>query len=150
MFKRIRTIAGLAAVTAVAGTAVAGVASPPTAEAASCRQYAIPSSFKIEHDNDWTVKTRAKSGKFKWQVTAWNNAVDYTLYGTMRLSRFDTSPGRNGERPEVEFTIALSNGSTGVYTGKINRRNFIIGQTTDEFHRGSTADFWVTEPVDCA
>jgi hypothetical protein len=150
MFKPTRTIAGLIAVTAVAATAAAGAAMPSAADAAGCRQYAIPSSFKIAQGNGWTVKTRGKSGKFKWQVSAWPDPREYTEFGTMRLSRFDTSPGKYGERPIVEFTVALSNGSTGFYTGKINRRGFIKGTSTDEFHSGSETDFWVLDPVDCA
>ena len=130
--------------------AAAGVAMPAAAEAAACRQYAIPSSFKIDHSHGWTVQTGKKSGKFKWQVSAWPDPRVYTRFGTLRLNRFDTSPGKKGERPKVEPTVALSNGSTGVYEGKINRRDFITGITNDEFHRGESADFWVTEPVDCA
>jgi hypothetical protein len=147
MFKPTRTIAGLIAVTAVAGTVAA---MPAAADAAACRQYEIPSSFEIEHGHGWTVKTSRKSGKFKWQVSAWPDPRVYTEFGTMKLTRFDTSPGNKGERPKVEFTVTLSNGSAGVYTGKINRNNFITGITRDEFHPGERADFWVPEAVDCA
>ena len=127
MFKPIRSIAGIAAVTAVAGVAAVGGAAPESAEAASCRQYAIPSSFTIDHGHGWTVKTRRKIGKFKWEVSAWHNPRRSTVFGTMRLTRFDTTPGPKGERPEVEFTISLNNGSAGYYEGKINRRNFLTG-----------------------
>ena len=150
MFKPSRRIAGLIAVTAVTAVTGTGAAMPAAADAAACRQYEIPSSFEIRHSHGWTVKTGRKSKKFKWQVSAWPNPREYTLFGTMNLTRFDTSAGKKGARPEVEFTVALGNGSTGVYTGKINRRNFIKGITEDEFHPGERARFWVPEPVDCA
>ena len=71
MFKSIRTTAGLAAIAAAAATAAAGVASPPAAEAAHCRQYAIPKSLQIEQANDWTVVTGKKLDAFEWQASAW-------------------------------------------------------------------------------
>ena len=137
MFKPIRSIA---AVAAVAGVAAVGAAAPQTAEAAGC-YWQIPSSFEIGHDNGWTVETRRKAGKFKWNVIAHNG---YQLTGKMKLTRFDVS----GTKPKVEFTVSLSNGSAGVYTGTINKRGFIKGTTTDEFS-GAMTYFWVTEPVDC-
>jgi hypothetical protein len=144
MFKPTRTIAGLVAITAVAGTAAAGVAMPSSADAAARCYWEIPSSFEIGHSNGWTVETGSKIGKFKWQVDALHPGVN-TESGKLKLTRFDTS----GVKPKVEFTVTLSNGSTGVYRGTINRRGFIKGTTTDEFHPGSSAGFWVLEPVDC-
>ena len=141
MFKSIRSIAGIAAVAAVAGVAAVGGAAPQSAEAARC-YWQIPSSFEIKHDNGWTVVTRSKAGKFKWNIDAHNG---YNLSGKMKLTRFDVS----GTKPKVVFTVSLSNGSAGVYTGTINKRGFIKGTTTDEFS-GAMASFWVPEPVDCA
>jgi len=150
MFKPSRTIAGLIAVTAVTAVAGTGAAMPAAAEAAACRQYEIPSSFVIRHSHRWIVKTGGKSGKFKWRVSAWPNPRVYTEFGTMNLTRFDTSAGKKGARPVVEFTVSLGNGSAGVYEGKIDRDNFIRGTTKDKFHPGEWADFWVPEAVDCA
>jgi hypothetical protein len=154
MFKPLRTVA---AVAAVAGVAAVGGAAPssadaavaPSAHAAARCYYEIPSSFVIKHSNGWTVATRSKAGRVKWNISAWYGSRQSTLFGTMRLTRFDVAPGRNGERPIVEFTVTLSNGSAGVYTGTISRRGFIIGNTADEFHPDSTARFWVLDPVDC-
>lgn len=142
MFKSIRTIAGIAA---VAGVAAVGGAAPQSAEAAARCYWEIPPSFEIKQDNGWTVKTRSKAGKFKWNISAYPDPREYTQFGKMRLTRFDVS----GNKPKVEFTVTLSNGSAGVYTGTINKRGFIKGTTTDEFNSGSTAYFWVLEPVDC-
>jgi hypothetical protein len=150
MFKPSRRIAGLIAVTAVTAVTGTGAAMPAAADAAACRQYEIPSSFEIRHSHRWIVKTGRKTKKFKWRVSAWPNPREYTLSGTMHLTRFDTSAGKKGVRPEVHFTVALSNGSTGVYKGKIDRDNVISGWTEDKFHPGEKADFWVPEPVDCA
>jgi hypothetical protein len=145
MFKSIRTIAGIAAVAAVAGVGAVGGAAPQSAEAAARCYWEIPSSFEIKQDNGWTVYTRSKAGKYKWNISAYGNPREYTLFGKLRLTRFDVS----GNKPKVEFTVTLSNGSAGVYTGTINKRGFIKGTSTDEFNSGSTAYFWVTEPVDC-
>ena len=142
MFKPIRTIASIAAVSAVAA---AGGAAPSSAEAAGRCYWQIPSSFVIKQDNGWTVATRSKAGKYKWNISAYGNPREYTLFGKMRLTRFDVS----GVKPKVEFTVSLSNGSTGVYTGTINKRGFIKGTSVDEFNPESTAYFWVPEPVDC-
>jgi hypothetical protein len=145
MFKSIRTTAGIAAVAAVAGVAAVGGAAPQSAEAAARCYWEIPSAFEIKQDNGWTVKTRSKAGKYKWNISAYPGARDYTSFGKMRLTRFDVS----GSRPQVEFTVTLSNGSAGVYTGTINKRGFIKGTTTDEFS-GAMTYFRVLEPVDCA
>lgn len=154
MFKPLRTVAAVAAVagaTALGGAAPAGAhtAEQPTAHAAARCYWQIPSSFMIRHSNGWDVKSFSKAGRLKWNVMAAYGKNRYTQSGTMRLTRFDVSPGRNGERPIVEFTIALGNDSAGVYTGTISRRGFIMGTTTDEFHPDSTARFWMLEPVDC-
>ena len=140
MFKPIRSIA---AVAAVAGVAAVGGAAPQSAEAAGC-YWQIPSSFEIKQDNGWTVKTRSKAGKFKWNTSAYPAVRDYTMFGKMRLTRFDVS----GTKPRVEFTVTHSNGSAGFYTGTINKRGFIKGTSTDEFS-GAMSYFWVLEPVDC-
>ena len=144
MFKPIRTLAGITAVAAVAAvTAVAGTA-PSSADAAARCYWQIPSSFKIKQDNRWTVETRSKAGKYKWNVSAYSTPRTSTLFGKLRLTRFDVS----GVKPVVEFTVSLSNGSTGFYEGTINKRGIITGTTSDEFS-DATADFWVPEPVDC-
>jgi hypothetical protein len=153
MFKPLRTIATVAAVAGVAAVggaapASAHTAAQPTAHAARC-YYRIPSSFMIRHSNGWDVATFSKAGRLKWNVKAAYGKNRYTLSGIMRLTRFDVSPGRNGERPIVEFTVTLNNGSAGVYTGTISRRGFIMGTTADEFHPDSTARFWMLDPVDC-
>jgi hypothetical protein len=141
MFKPIRSIA---AVAAVAGVAAVGGATPQSAEAAARCYWQIPTSFEIKQDNGWTVYTRSKAGKFKWNTGAYGTPREYTMFGKMRLTRFDVS----GTKPRVEFTVTHSNGSAGFYTGTINKRGFIKGTSTDEFS-GATAYFWVLEPVDC-
>ena len=147
MFKSIRTTAGLAAIAAVAATAAAGVASPPAAEAASyCRYYKVPTSLEVRQGNGWTVKTGARTGKYKWQVSAWPNGRPYTKFGTLRLTRFDTTAST---KSKVEFTVTLSNGNAGFYSGTINSRGFIKGWTEDEFNDVPTDSFRVMQPVEC-
>jgi len=155
MFKPIRTIAGIAAVAAVAGTAAAGTAATSTADAArSCHYWEIPSSFVINQPrNGWTVKTRGKPVDFKWQVSAYPYPRVYTEFGTLKLTRFDTKPSKSKRRedwPKVEFTVALDNGSTGLYTGRIDPDGFIDGTTRDRFNSRAKSDFEVREPLDCA
>ena len=90
------------------------------------------------------MQTREKIGKFKWHVRAWPDPTASIEFGKLRLTRFDTS----GNKPRVELTITLSNGSSGFYEGTINK-GLHQRPTTDEFHPESTACFWVLEPVDC-
>ena len=151
MFKSIRTTAGLAAIAAVTASAAAGVASPPAAEAAHCRQYAVPKSLEIEQANDWTVVTGKKVDAFTWRVSTWPNPRDYTRFGTLYLTRFDTTkPKASTVRPQVEFTVTQKNGSVGIYEGEIDSDRFIVGTTRDKFNGGKRVDFWSTEPMKCA
>jgi hypothetical protein len=149
MFKSIRTTAGLAAIAAVAATAAAGVASTPAAEAAHCRQYAIPRSLQIEQANDWTVVTGKKLDAFEWQASAWPEPRDYTRFGSLYLTRFDTTRAP-GTTPQVEFTLTQKNGTVGIYKGEIDSDRFIVGTTRDKFNRGRKVDFWSTNPMRCA
>ena len=76
----------------------------------------------------------------------------YTEFGTLNLTRFDTEPSKSRNRddwPQVQFTVALDNGSTGIYTGRIDRNGFIDGTTRDRFNSRSKSDFEVRKPLDC-
>ena len=149
MFKSIRTTAGLTAIAAVAASAAAGVASPPAAEAAHCRQYAVPKSLQIKQANGWTVVTGKKIEPFTWRASA-SHPGDYTRTGTLYLGRFDTTkPKASTVRPKVEFTVT-QNGTVGIYEGEIDSHRFIVGTTRDKFNRGKRVDFWSTEPMKCA
>ena len=152
MFKSIRTTAGLAAIAAVAASAAAGVASPPAAEAAHCRQYAIPKSLRIEQGNGWTIVTGKKLDTFEWRASAYPNPREYTRFGTLYLTRFDTTRvAGTTARPRVEFTLTQDGGTVGIYQGEIDSDRFIVGTTRDKFNRGAKrSTFWSTTPMRCA
>jgi hypothetical protein len=143
-----RTLAGLTAVAALAGAVgTQAVTAPVAAAAPACKQWKIPKYFYMDHTNGWHVETgpRRANNTYKAYGMAPGND-EYTLFGTMKLSRFDIS----GHNAQVRFTITWNNGSGGVYTGTIDDDGFLTGNSVDKFNPRSKAGWNYTETIDCA
>jgi hypothetical protein len=134
-----RIVAGLVASAALAGAA----AGPQGASAAGQCYWKAPSQMRIVQSNGWLVVTRAKTAKNTWTVKGMSRGG--SMYGTLKLTRFDVS----GYRPRVRFTVTWPNGSGGVYAGTIDQDGFVTGVSSDKFNPGSTADFHLEQTVDC-
>jgi hypothetical protein len=147
MSKFKRTIAGLAvAAAALTAGLGAGVATPETADAATGCYWRIPDHLSITHSNGWWAYSAyyRQAGTYKYPMRGIGPG-GAVLYGTLTLTRFDTS----GSRPQVEFTLTWSNGSAGVYTGTIDSNGFVSGTTYDRWHPWSTAQWHFDDVVDC-
>ncbi len=146
MFKHTRkSLAGLTAVAALAGSLGANAAAPAVADASpACTQWSMPSTFTIQQTNRWTIYSTKKRSSTSWAVSGYTKGAN--MRGTMKLSRFDVS----GTNAQVRFTITWTNGTGGVYAGTIDDDGFLSGLSTDRFNKRSKASFRFQDTIDCA
>ncbi len=135
-------LAGSLTLAGAAGTAVADVplvaplfsaaqALPSEAQAA-CTEWRLPYPTYLHQGNGWTGWLTFANGY--WAVHASQRKDLSNESGMGGEVRFSSATAES-----VKFTITWSNGSGGVYTGKIDDNGFVSGKAVDRWTGAKTS-----------
>jgi hypothetical protein len=136
----------------LAATAAAVLASAAPADAREvCTEWKLGSLLTVHQSNGANIELKGQQQGTELRGTAINAYVPKSgpFTDSDPVVKKATYDGK-ARGHEVEFTVYWNANSIGVYTGKINERGRIEGNTHDRMHPESTATWYADELASCA